>query len=59
MNYAKIKLVDLQGESPPLCWLTKGKQCGSVYRLNTTVWSDIYKYFNCMFRPLWLSSGWI
>jgi len=29
------------------------------YRLNTTILSDTYKYFNYMFRPLWPSSVWI
>ena len=36
----------LQGESTSLCWLTKGEQCATVYRLDTSVLSDIYKYVN-------------
>ena len=38
---------------------TRGEQCARLYRLNTTILSDIYKYLNYMFRPLWPSSGWI
>ena len=38
--------LNLQGESSSLCWLTKGKQCARVYRLNTTILSDIYIYIS-------------
>ena len=34
-----------------------GKQYARLYHLNTTILSDIHKYLNYMFRPLWPLSG--
>ena len=35
----------VQGESSSLCWLIEGKQIfKGIYRLNTSILSDTYKY---------------